>query len=137
MPASSLFQFAKSRPEENLHWFRADIDGAPFRGTPIPGLTEDEAESRLVPTARPFNRMFDLSKPEDNKDYLLVLAKATNKAGEILFIKRHSLKSRKKNEDGTSSLVVQYQAYVEWVEFEMVDGMPMQSQRPYIGKVNE
>ena len=61
-----------------LHWGRAGIDGAPFRG-PVSSLTEEEYNARVTRVGDPKNGIFDLTDPDQNKAYLLVMDKIVNK----------------------------------------------------------
>ncbi len=114
----------------SLHWGRADIDGAPFRGELPPMLPEEELDERLVRIADPRNRVFDLSDPTDNAAYLEAVDKIVNKWGHLMYIKRVVTRNKKTD-------AIKVRVYMEWVEFYMEDGQPMHSQRPYIGKPND
>ena len=136
----SLIKFMDQKKDGKgnaLHWGRADIDGAPYRGAPIPGLTESEAEDRLVRIAEPYNRVFDLSVHEDNVAYLEVCDKVVNGWAKFTDRKRVTIRVRKKLPDGTIERDVKFKIYVEWVEVAMTDGKPMASQRPYLGRPND
>lgn len=94
-----------------IHWHRAGIDGAPFRG-PAPMLMGDEFEDRIVKVADPHVERFDISVPEQKKGYLMVLDGAANGWFQILYLKRPG------EYDPTNKTL----AYVEWLEFYMEDG---------------
>ena len=138
MGATSLVKFmhANSGGSEPLHWGRADLDGAPFRGAMPPMATEDEMESRLVKVADPHNQTFDTSDPEQNKQYLAVLDKITNGWCQLIHRKHILVRTRHKQPDGTVVRDVNVKVYMEWVEPYMQDGQPMHAQRPYLGRPN-
>lgn len=133
MPGTSLVKFmgkTNGGKRGNLYWGRADIDGAPYRG-PMPALmTNEEMDERLVRVADPYNRIFDLSIPTDNKHYLDTVDMIVNGLARLMFIKR--VITRNKKDDR-----IRVRVYLEWVVVVMEDGEPMHSQRPYLGKPND
>jgi hypothetical protein len=136
MGATSLVKFMDQtrRNGSPLFWGRADLDGAPFRGPVVPMLESEEAEDRLVTTFDAQNRIFDLSRPEDNKAYLAVLDMCYNGWSQLVYVKRvvKVVRNRK-----TKKSRIKVEVYAEWVERYKQDGRPMHSQRPYIGRPNE
>jgi hypothetical protein len=138
---SSLFKFMQNvngGDRGHLHWGRADIDGAPFRGHTIPMAPEDELANRLTRVADPKNQIFDLSDPTQNRAYLDVLDKIVNGWGQLLNRSRRTVIHRiKLKETGEKVARMQVLMYVEWIEYFMEDGKPFMSQRPYIGRPNE
>lgn len=112
--SQSLVRFMNRNKDESgaqLHWHRATTDGAPFRGPP-PMLTGEEFDDRVVKVADPHNGIFDITKPDQNKKYLMVLDGAANGWFQILYIKR----------PGEYDPSDKTKAYVEWVEYYMEDG---------------
>lgn len=112
--SGSLVRFmnrTKDSGGQPLHWGRATLDGAPFRG-PSPMFTGEEFEDRVVKVADPHNGVFDITKPEENTAYLAVLDGAANGWFRILYIKR----------PGEYDPKDKAKAYVEWVEYFMEDG---------------
>lgn len=143
MPASSLVKFMhqKDAAGKPLHWGRADLDGAPYRGAASSLMVpEEELESRLTRVYDPQNQTFDLSDPEDNKAYLAVVDKVSNKWAQLLCRKFMTVKVRRVRDlgDGVKEVTrdVKIKVYVEWLEVYMEDGQPMHSQRPYLGRSN-
>jgi hypothetical protein len=96
---------------QSLHWGRAALDGAPFRG-PAPMLMGEEFEERVVRVADPHAEEFDTADPAQKKLYLNVLDGAANQWFQILYIKRPG--EYDKNRPRV--------AYVEWLEYFMEDG---------------
>lgn len=140
MPATSLVKFMgrnqNGGTRGSLHWGRADIDGAPFRGSAPPMLPEEEMEARLTKVRDPHNATFDTSDAEQNKEYLDVLDKIANGWAELIARKHIPVRFKKKTEKGIER-GMRMLVYIEWVEYYMEDGQPMESQRPYIGRSNE
>ena len=93
-------------------------------------LPDEELDDRLTRVADPHNRLFDLSVPEDNTDYLRVVDMIVNKLAHPLWVKR--VVTRNKQTDR-----IKVRVYLEWVEIFMEDGQPMHSQRPYLGFPND
>jgi hypothetical protein len=91
-----------------LHWSRADEDGAPFRGNPS-HLTSEEYEQRVVRVGDPQAAFFDMTNEDSRKAYLDVVDGIVNKWFELVFIARFW-----KSEPPTH--------YVEWVEYFYEDG---------------
>ena len=121
-----------------LHWGRADIDGAPFCGPPLPPMPEEEIESRSVRVADPCNRIFDLQDPAENTAYLDILDGIAN--GWFQLLHRQFLETRIKRKDpNTGDIIIstQLRVYMEWIEKRMIDGKPNLSQRPYLGQPND
>ncbi len=65
-------------PRGQIHYGRAHIDGAPFRGKAVPMLRESEFEEFLETVYDTETRYLDMSKPEDVATYALVHGKSTN-----------------------------------------------------------
>ena len=114
MPPNNLVKFVNRTGDSNgrgkLHWQRADIDGAPYRGTP-PSFTQDEWDERVVKVADPRNGTFVTSDAVQNKSYLEVLDGIANGWFQLIFIERW----REPNEK-------HHTVYVEWLEYFMEDG---------------
>lgn len=103
---SSLLKFQYLQGENgrgSLHWHRAHLDGAPFRGS-NPFLTEEEYEQRTMRVGDPHNATFDLDKPEDNQRYLQVMDMIVNQWAKLIFIERMITPDRK-------------EVYIEWVQW--------------------
>lgn len=139
---SSLVKFMNRRSSPGghgpLHWGRADLDGAPYRGQFLPPMPEEELENRLVRTANPQIRTFDLADPDDAKAYVDVLDMIANKWATLIY--REHLKTTIKRIDRDNHTVtteIKLKVYVEWAVWEMIDGQPMHSQRPYLGRSND
>jgi len=133
MASSSIFKFANQTNGGKgriLHWGRADIDGAPFRGSAPPMLQGEEMEDRLVRVADPHVRIFDLSNEHDTKAYLEVRDMIVNGWAHTVYCKRVVTRNRKTD-------LIRVRIVLEWVQFYMQDGQPMMSQRPYIGRSND
>lgn len=94
-----------------LHWGRAALDGAPFRG-PAPMLMGEEYEDRVVRVADPHAEEFDTADAGQKAEYLKVLDGAANQWFQIMYIKRPG------EFDASRPRV----AYVEWLEYYMEDG---------------
>ena len=110
----SLLKFASRRPD--LHWGMAAEMGAPFRGD-VPTLKEGEADSRLIQVNDPKIRIFDLSDPKQEKDYVEILDKVSNDWAQIIFIERHALKTVTVDPETKASIEdVRMKVYVEWLE---------------------
>ena len=62
---------------ESLGWYRADIDGAPFRGQ-APMMAEAELEQNIVKVADVHVRVFDMGLKKDRKDYATILDRVAN-----------------------------------------------------------
>lgn len=145
MPASSIFKFMGNNGHSNghgvLHWGRADVDGAPFRGQAPPPMTEEEADERLVRAYDPQNRYFDTSDPVQNKAYLKVLDMVTNGWAQVLNreIVKVPVERIYKQEDGSQRVEhdVVFKVYLEWVVPVMIDGKPFHSQRPYTDRSSD
>jgi len=109
--------------KEQLYWGRCDIDGAPYKGAPLPPMSEEELEERLVKVAEPHVRIFDLHNSEDVKEYTAVLDKIANGAASLLH--REHLHTTIEKRDGDSVVTdVHMKVYIEWAEWCMIDGKP-------------
>lgn len=129
MPATSLAQYMGQKQTASgdpLHWGRADIDGVPFRGKSLPAMSEAEMETRLRKVADPQVKVFDMTKPEDVKEYQQVLGKITAQWATCIFVDRQFVEAEKK-----------WLVYLEWADWYMQDGAPMHSQAPYMGRPND
>ncbi len=110
----SLLKFISRLPSQSpvvngqatlpLHWQRAGIDGAPFRGS-VPMLREDEFESKTDRVYDARNGTFYTGDPTQNETYVKILDAAQNGWYSILYIDRW-------REPGD----VNHHIYVEWVE---------------------
>lgn len=119
--SSSLLKFIGDRGDNQrgqLHWGRADLDGAPFRARNgvVPLLRNDEMDERLVRIADPRNGLFYTGDPEENAKYLKVMDGIANNWYQQVYIKRW----RKKGNDHPH-------VYIEWLEYYMEDGKPIGS----------
>lgn len=101
----------KDSTGQPLHWGRATLDGAPFRG-PAPMFMGEEFEERIAKVADPHVEIFDISNADQKKKYLGVLEGAANSWYRILYIKR----------PGEYDPKHKTLAYVEWLEYYMEDG---------------
>lgn len=120
-----------------LHWNRADVDGAPYRGHfPITG-TAEELEQRLTRVSDSHNRIFDTSDPRENKEYMAVMDKITNGWAQCLHRHHEHLVEKIKGTDGIVRTRLRVIIYVEWSEYYMEDGKPNLAQRPYVGRPND
>jgi len=99
-----------------LHWNRAEVDGAPFRGN-APRLTEAEYRNRVTKVGDPKNGIFDLTKPEENQQYLSVMDKIVNQWARLIHVERVITAEKK-------------EVYIEWVEWFMEDGAAPQKAPP-------
>lgn len=61
-----------------LHWSRLDVDGLPFKGMPPEGMKSRELDLALTPAMDVYVRMYDLSDPEQRREYELVIDRAAN-----------------------------------------------------------
>ena len=102
----------------NLHWHRAHLDGAPFRGQ-NPFLTEEEYTERTTRVGDPHNAIFDLMRPEDNRRYLEVLTEIVNGWGKLIHIERIITAEKK-------------EVYIEWVKWYIEDGAGPKNSPPGI-----
>lgn len=112
--SNSLVRFMNRNKDDGgkpLHWHRASLDGAPFRGH-SPMLTGEEFEERVTKVADPHVELFDISDPAQKIGYLNVIDGAANGWFQILYIKRPG------EYDPANKTV----AYVEWVAYFMEDG---------------
>ena len=103
----SLLKFVdetKTKDGANLHWSRADIDGVPFRGVPVP-LKEEEYEAKTIKSFSAYNGVFYTGKKEENDKYLEVLDKTANGWWQLVHIDRY-------RKDGDPY----FHIYVEWLE---------------------
>lgn len=147
MPASSLVKYLDRTTDgrgNRLSWFRSDIDGLPFRyganEQPPEFLTGEEAEERLVESADAQIREFNLWEPQDAADYADLLGRICNGIARLLVDRRFTeLKGTRPDPDcpGGTIQYVRRAVYVEWADLAMIDGRPMPSQRPFIGRSNE
>jgi|JI10StandDraft_1071094.scaffolds.fasta_scaffold264021_1 hypothetical protein len=105
---SSVLKYMRSfQPQSassSLHWGRAAVDGAPFRG--VPSLMRDEEfEARTIRVSDAKVQMFDLSKPEHLATYQTILDRAANGWYRIIHVDRTWAPEK------THMMV-----YVEWAE---------------------
>jgi hypothetical protein len=108
----SALKFANDRPD--LHWGRAEQDGAPFRGKNVPLLREGEADTRLATVNDTFSQTFDLSVPEDRAGYIKVLDMITN--GWAKLINRELVTLKTTRTEGNVTLeTARREVYIEWV----------------------
>jgi hypothetical protein len=140
MSTTSLVRFMNQKnggDRGQLHWGRADVDGAPFRGHAPLTMTEDEADTRLVRLLDMKVKTFDLDNPDDVKAYTDVLDKIAN--GWAMKYREDTLTKRikRKRDDGSVEIDERIRIFFVWGEYYMEDGQPMQSQRPYLGRPNE
>lgn len=98
-------------PMSDLLWGRIEQDGLPFEGSPRALLREQEIQDRQVTVRKAYNRIFDLSDPDDNKAYLEVLEASANVWWEVRY---HDL-WRNPGEN-------HMHAYVEWFIPVITDG---------------
>lgn len=112
-----------------LHWSRAHLDGAPFRGDPV-RLPEELYAERVEKVTEAKVRLFDLSKPKDQIDYADILNRITAGVGQL--VRREFLKSavirqveirdeRDRVIGHEKSQSTGLQVHMEWVEFYMQD----------------
>lgn len=145
--ANSLVKFVNQQKHggQSIHWGRHDLDGAPFRGDAPPMGTEEELDDRLVRVVDVKNRIFDLDVPAENAAYVEIIDKAANNwftiiAKEMFKIPVIRTMSRVDPESKTTVVDkfrdIKIKVYLEWAEYYMQDGQPMQSQRPYLGRPN-
>lgn len=116
---NSLLRFVKDEQPNGrgrLHWGRAGVDGAPFRGNQVPMGTEEELEEKLVKTLDANNRVFDLADPASNKAYVDLLTMIANGRAQLLH-REHMKKKIKRRDPQTKAIVIEttIQVYVEWV----------------------
>lgn len=129
MPSTSLAQFMGQKQTASgdpLHWGRADIDGVPYRGKPLPAMPEAEMENRLKKVADPQIKIFDMAKPTDVKEYQSILGKITAGWATCIHVDRQFVADEQK-----------WLVYMEWADWYMQDGAPMHSQAPYMGRPND
>lgn len=126
---SSLIRFMDHKGEANgngrgpLHWNRAHIDGAPFRGS-NPFLTEEEYETQTARVGDAHNRTFDLTNPEENKAYLDVLNMIVNTWAKLIFVERFITSEKK-------------EVYIEWIQWYIEDGTAARQALPGIEPTKE
>ena len=97
-----------------LHWGRSDIDGLPFRGAEVPMYTEDEFEQRCRPVGEPNCRLFEVTDPQQQAEYLAVLRSIVNGRASALH------RSAPTVEAATRRVFV----YLEWVDNFIQDVKP-------------
>lgn len=93
---------------KRLFWDRSDVDGLPFRGPFAPIMPDEEYEARVVRITDARNAFFDVTKPEENKNYLDVLECCANGWFKLWYLKRFWRSTT--------------QHYVEWFEYYLEDG---------------
>lgn len=119
----SISKFARANNQDNgslpngavLHWRRAVLDSAPFRGSPN-ALFRDEEIEKLA--NREYDAKVDTFKlwdPEDRARYVDIIDKTANNWYQVLFVERHYVPEEK-------NMIV----YLEWVEPYLA--MPHESQ---------
>lgn len=112
-----------------LHWGRAHIDGAPFRGTPI-RVPDEVYEQRVERVTEPKMRVFDLSNPADVVDYKEILGRITSGWCQLLhrdFLKTTTVRQTEVRD--ANNRVIGYEktqsngikVHMEWTEFYMQD----------------
>jgi hypothetical protein len=109
---SGILKFRNERRAADgrrLYWHRVMEDGAPLRAASPPNLRKEEIESRLRQIADFDCQTFDMTKPEDRKQYRKTMDKIANRAWTLVFIDRN-MKTK--------------QFYVEWLEHYMEDIRP-------------
>lgn len=118
----SLVKYAQTQKKtadgRQLFWGRAEQDGLPFRGIQPPVMPDEEYESRAVRVADVKNGIFDVTIPEQNAEYVRVLDACMNGWYKCLHVERFVNKEPKH--------------YIEWAEFYMEDGAPMNMGMPSI-----
>lgn len=128
--ATSLVKFMNQRDGNgrgNLHWYRSEQDGFPFRGDIVPTMTSDEFESRLAQVADARNGFFNVLDAEENKAYIEVLDKIANNWAQLLHIERNVNAAELGLAPTDKPRCVHY---IEWVEYYMEDGTAAQLKRP-------
>ncbi len=128
---SLIEQKSRDSDDDNrpLHWGRAHIDGAPFRGEPI-RIDEAGYEQRVERVSDPKVFEFDLSKPDDAARYKDIIGRITSGIAEL--ISREFLKTatiRQVEIRDAKDRVIGYEktqttglkVHMEWVEFYMQD----------------
>lgn len=119
MQPSNLLHYASRKPQSGdqpLWYGRSGEDGMPFRGERDPQLTAAEWETRTVQIAEAHNDFFDVTVPEQNRAFLLVLDAAANQWFRVLHIERFWRGTTKH--------------YVEWLEYYREDGTRQRLQPP-------
>jgi hypothetical protein len=106
---------------KRLHWHRSSEDGLPYRGEAAPMYTQDEFEERVVRVADPRSEVFDLSDERQKALYLEVLDGITNGWFQCLHRQFHYPDRRNPR---------QVFVHLEWVEYFMEDGHPVQYLSP-------
>lgn len=104
---SSLLKFVEQKQAKGgveLHWSRADIDGVPFKGRPVP-LKEEEYETRTIKSFDARNGTFYTRDATQNEAYLEVLDKTANGWWQLVHIDRF----RKEGDP-------YFYIYIEWLE---------------------
>ncbi len=122
--ANSLVKFSHRTKsgDKSLYWdrVRTGDDNLPFRGAYAPNYREEEFETKTARVADARNAFFDVSKPEENKNYLDVMECCFNGWFQMIYLERFWV-----DPEGHRTRL----HYVEWVEYYIEDGSraPFQS----------
>jgi hypothetical protein len=92
-----------------VHWARADRDGAPFRGSQVPLLRDEEFEELAERVYDANIETFDTSDPEQKKALQSILDASANGWFKVLCMDRKWVVN---DNEGTARMYV----YIEWVE---------------------
>lgn len=110
----SFAKYAKIKTDDKgtpLHWNRASVDGAPFRGH-VPPVLKGEDDDKSIHRVKDAKwRTFDLTIPEEGAAYQEVVDKIVNGLYSLIYIKRFV-----KNE---------LKHYVEWAEHYIEEVNPL------------
>jgi hypothetical protein len=110
----SFLKFQDDPAYSGLHWQRADRDGAPFKGSAIPLLREEEFEDLAERVHDTKCGIFDISDPEclvHGRTYQQVTDGLKAGFFQLLSARRYKWAKRK----GKVTMLV----YVEWAETSM------------------
>ena len=91
-----------------IHWNRAHLDGAPYRGKVIPLLKDEEFEELSERVWDTKSDMFDLADPDQRKQYHKVLDMIMAQWCQCL----HRQHISGEDENGNPTMFV----YIEWAE---------------------
>ena len=92
----------------DVHWSRASRDGAPFRGSQLPLLKEEEYENLSERVYDANVETFDTDDPEQKEKLQSILDAAANGWYKVLCMDRKWIENKT---DGTAKMYV----YIEWV----------------------
>ena len=113
MTSQARAKYGRPPPPGEVFWARADVDGAPFRGSAsatsnLPSALLDEFLTRVTDVKV---RMFDLAEQEEKEAYERVVDGISNQRYQLIF------RSHQWHEvDGRMRMLV----YIEWEEPYMV-----------------